>query len=316
MGETTVFSAWYRGKLGGLPLAVQALLWFLYGFIWIPAWYFASTPARGDDARTASVVEPAPAWKRLAGYVADVALGFGLGLAVVAGALTPREQREVGAIFVLVTPFYSTMLLEGLFGWSVGKLLTGTRVVTVDGLKPGWGRVVLRMFVRLIPLEPLSLRNGVMWHDRLSGTRVAEREAIAAAVAAPGRVAEAVGAGIDATHDAAASLERAGLADRARELRASAAAVQSSLLGNVDPGGYAGQYRLLKKRTPGGGVVFWIRDAGLSDDNNFLFNILLGEAANLPEEFRRKFLQGSTYPQRRTVQCPNGGYELHIDLRP
>src|SRR5438093_12878936 len=111
------------------------------------------------------------------------------------------------------------MLLEALFGRTLGKLLTGTRVIDVDRRKPGWGRAFLRMLVRCIPFEPLSLRNGVMWHDLLSGTRVAESLAVEsasleAALKDP-RVPDQVAAAVDATHKAAEHLERVGMAHRA-----------------------------------------------------------------------------------------------------
>jgi hypothetical protein len=127
--------------------------------------------------------------------------------------------------------------------------------------------------------------------------------------------ADRTAAAVNATHEAAKALEDVGMTDRARELRAAATQAQVAIQGDIDRGGYPGDYRLLKKRTRAGGVVFWIRDSGGGDDRDFLFKIMVSEAANLPNEFRQRFLQGSTSPVRQIFQCPGGGYELHVDLQ-
>jgi hypothetical protein len=124
-----------------------------------------------------------------------------------------------------------------------------------------------------------------------------------------------VTAAVNATHEAAKALEHVGLTDRAHALRASATQAQTAIQSDIDRGGYSGEYRLLKKRTQTGGVVFWVRDSQGADDSNFLFKIMLSEAGNLPHEFRQRFLQGSTNPARQTFKCPGGGYELHVDLQ-
>jgi len=178
MDATVKFGDWYRAKFGSRPVLVQGVIWFLYGFIWIPLWYIntrdhsASSVPSGIDSETLEL-ELAPPWRRLVGYLIDITLGVGLGVGFVAsGALSASEQREVGPVFVLVTPFYTTMLLEGIFGRSAGKLLTRTKVIDLSGRKPGWGRSFVRMLIRMIPFDWLSLSKGLMWHDTFSGTRV------------------------------------------------------------------------------------------------------------------------------------------------
>lgn len=66
-------------------------------------------------------------------------------------------------------------LMEGLFQVTLGKLLTGTRVVTASGGRPSFGQILGRSFARFIPFEAFSFLGGkepVGWHDSLSGTRV------------------------------------------------------------------------------------------------------------------------------------------------
>lgn len=73
------------------------------------------------------------------------------------------------------------IVMEGLFGLTIGKWLTGTRVVDEGGGPPTWRQAVLRSLARLIPFEPFSLlfsEDGVArgWHDRLPRTRVVMRK--------------------------------------------------------------------------------------------------------------------------------------------
>jgi uncharacterized RDD family membrane protein YckC len=64
--------------------------------------------------------------------------------------------------------------LEVLFGRTLGKLLTGTRVINEAGERPSFGQVLGRTAARFIPFEAFSFlgNNGVGWHDTLSHTRV------------------------------------------------------------------------------------------------------------------------------------------------
>lgn len=87
-------------------------------------------------------------------------------------ALNP-EGETVGLVFVVATVLGYYVILESAFGWTFGKLITGTRVVDDDGRKPGVLRVFGRTLARFIPFEPFSfLFANAGWHDSLSGTRV------------------------------------------------------------------------------------------------------------------------------------------------
>lgn len=72
------------------------------------------------------------------------------------------------------------IVTEGVFGSTVGKLVTGTRVVDERGRRPSLGQIVGRSFSRLIPLDQLSAyftEGGECrtWHDKLSKTRVVRK---------------------------------------------------------------------------------------------------------------------------------------------
>ncbi|GAB3100649.1 RDD family protein [Lysobacter terrae] len=88
---------------------------------------------------------------------------------------------------VLVT-YYTVM--EGAFGFTIGKLITNTRVVDEYGQPPSFRKAFLRSLCRLIPFDALSLlmsdegtRRG--WHDSLPKTYVVTRPRRGAPVGKP-----------------------------------------------------------------------------------------------------------------------------------
>jgi uncharacterized RDD family membrane protein YckC len=53
------------------------------------------------------------------------------------------------AVFLIIIVVYF-ILLEGLLGVTIGKLVAGTRVVDLDGRKPGLGKSIIRNVLRLV----------------------------------------------------------------------------------------------------------------------------------------------------------------------
>lgn len=83
------------------------------------------------------------------------------------------------ALSYLTLIVYYTFM-EGAFGFTIGKLITDTRVVDEYGRPPTFGRAFLRSLCRLIPFEGFSLlmsedndRRG--WHDSMPRTYVIDR---------------------------------------------------------------------------------------------------------------------------------------------
>ncbi len=79
------------------------------------------------------------------------------------------------------TFFLYYALMEGLFGFTVGKLITGTRVVDAEGRRLTFARGVTRSLCRLIPFDAVSLflsEDDVRraWHDSITGTCVVRRK--------------------------------------------------------------------------------------------------------------------------------------------
>lgn len=75
------------------------------------------------------------------------------------------------------------ILMEGVFGLTIGKLITGTRVVDERGGPPSVRQAVLRSLARLLPFEAFSVllsQDGAArgWHDTLPRTRVVLRRGL------------------------------------------------------------------------------------------------------------------------------------------
>ncbi|MGV3460297.1 MAG: RDD family protein [Flavobacterium sp.] len=84
-----------------------------------------------------------------------------------------RLEELMYGIIVLVIYFIVT---ESLFQRTLGKLITGTKVITEDGSKPNFGTIVIRTLCRLIPFEAFSFLGDYAygWHDSLSKTYVVD----------------------------------------------------------------------------------------------------------------------------------------------
>ena len=122
---------------------------------------------------------------RVCSYGLIFALAFGVGVleevGMVSGVLEWMEglSKVEDYLFsgLLVCCYY--ILMEGLFGRTFGKMITGTKVIGLDGLRPGWGTIILRSLSRLVPFEPFSFlgSEGSGWHDRWTDTRVIDLRA-------------------------------------------------------------------------------------------------------------------------------------------
>lgn len=139
-------------------------------------------------------IEPAGRWRRFFNLLIDYACFTLLAMLVMVPYATwlvvqggeaaldvldePNFLRDYGIGLGAMLLYY--IPLEGFFGFTVGKLITGTRVVNEQGGKPRWGQIVGRTFARFIPFEAFSVlfandgeRRG--WHDSLPKTYVVRR---------------------------------------------------------------------------------------------------------------------------------------------
>jgi uncharacterized RDD family membrane protein YckC len=125
-----------------------------------------SLPTAGRGARFLNLIIDGIISRIVATLFAGVLVGmFGRG----------DHMPALVVAFVLVGFFGYYVFQEWAFGWTLAKLITGTRVVRLDGNKPKLPQTIGRTLARFIPFEPFSVLfsdSKLGWHDSLSNTRV------------------------------------------------------------------------------------------------------------------------------------------------
>ncbi len=100
-------------------------------------------------------------------------------ISFIIGLFVPVTLENQGILTLLIyLIFFSSFIayysiMEIKFQKTVGKFVTKTKVVTMNGEKPENGEIIARTFCRLIPFDRLSflfVKNGI--HDFLSKTKV------------------------------------------------------------------------------------------------------------------------------------------------
>jgi len=83
------------------------------------------------------------------------------------------HSDNIFAVIAMIFHALYYFVPEYLFGKTIGKMITRTRVVTETGTQPTFNQLILRTLCRYIPFEYFSfLGEGTGWHDTLSNTRV------------------------------------------------------------------------------------------------------------------------------------------------
>jgi uncharacterized RDD family membrane protein YckC len=131
----------------------------------IPTAAFADLPSASMAARFMNLLIDS-----VVRFVLSYALGYAFArTGVIPGGGAPRF------VFGLLTMLVYYTTLEYFFGFTIGKLITGTRVVDRLGKRPSFGQIVGRSLARWVPFDVLSFLGSNPaggWHDRWSGTRV------------------------------------------------------------------------------------------------------------------------------------------------
>lgn len=135
-------------------------------------------------------LERAPVGIRFANFLIDTILYYGIMLLVGAviglAFLNSGEDidnsflaREDGGslFFQYILSFVSYLgfftLLEGASkGKTLGKLITGTRAIKMDGGDLTWKDAFMRSLCRIVPFEAFSAFGGFPWHDKWTDTIV------------------------------------------------------------------------------------------------------------------------------------------------
>jgi uncharacterized RDD family membrane protein YckC len=82
------------------------------------------------------------------------------------------EGPASGLMYLCMGLYY--LGFEAACGRTLGKMVTGTRVVTLTGAQPSFWQCLGRTCTRFVPFEPLSFvgSKAIGWHDKWSHTRV------------------------------------------------------------------------------------------------------------------------------------------------
>lgn len=120
---------------------------------------------------------------RFANRLVDLTIIF---LVLYINIIDNRQFRELfsgtgsGTLIIIEVSlgFYYYLLLEGFFNTTIGKIITGTTIVDIEGKRPGFSRIIARTLCRFIPFEAFSFLGiaGRGWHDSISETYVVKAE--------------------------------------------------------------------------------------------------------------------------------------------
>jgi uncharacterized RDD family membrane protein YckC len=128
--------------------------------------------------------------QRFANYIIDtimvyiVVFTLAILVTIITAFISPAEVESIdensasftlfGYLVAILGMVSYYMFMEAVFGRTIGKLITGTRVVTKDGSIPGTYTIFLRSLSRLVPFEAFSFLGGVPrgWHDSWTDTWV------------------------------------------------------------------------------------------------------------------------------------------------
>jgi len=94
---------------------------------------------------------------------------FGISTALI-GLQKIIEINKTLLGIILIFLYY--LICESLWQKTLGKLITRTKVVMIDGSKPDFKHILGRTVSRFIPFEAFSFLGQLGWHDKLSNTRV------------------------------------------------------------------------------------------------------------------------------------------------
>lgn len=149
-----------------------------------------TTPNILSDIEQDIYLEPASVGLRFANLLIDLLFFYGIMLLVgaVLGLIFVSTGEEIdssflvredaGSILLQYVFSYGTYLglytlLEGAArGKTLGKLITGTRALKMDGSNLTWKDAFMRSLCRIVPFEALSGFGGHPWHDKWTDTLV------------------------------------------------------------------------------------------------------------------------------------------------
>ncbi len=127
---------------------------------------------------------PASKGKRFANYIIDSIIVFVVSLVLVVVLMSigiyPEDINTILDRLIGMLLYALIMMgVEGMMkGKSIGKLITKTRAVTLDGKEPDFATIAKRSFCRIVPFEAFSFLGSSPsgWHDKWGDTMVIDEE--------------------------------------------------------------------------------------------------------------------------------------------
>jgi uncharacterized RDD family membrane protein YckC len=91
-------------------------------------------------------------------------------------AFGEADQADIFFIFFLAFTLsdllYYTFCEKVFKGYTLGKLITGSRAISADGSELTFKQAILRSLSRMVPFEPFSALGANPWHDSWTKTVV------------------------------------------------------------------------------------------------------------------------------------------------
>ena len=117
---------------------------------------------------------------RFANYLIDIVMvyPFAFVIGILIGIFDPyffdymTEAEETLLGFCIFFVYY--LFFEGVFEKTIGKMITKTKVISINGDAPKFSDIIGRTLSRCIPFEAFSFlgESGIGWHDSISKTLV------------------------------------------------------------------------------------------------------------------------------------------------
>lgn len=85
------------------------------------------------------------------------------------GEINPYLDQVITGVASALLMYLLEMITKGR---SLGKFITGTKAVKIDGSLPTNSDFLKRNFSRIVPFDTLSFFGSLGWHDKWSDTRV------------------------------------------------------------------------------------------------------------------------------------------------
>ena len=133
------------------------------------------------------VNKTASQYKRFINHIIDLifmylfAFAFAFTLGIIISIFSPNsayifETSAFGYVIAFIAGMVYFLFFEGVFGRSIGKFVTKTKVVDEFGNKPTFQTIFIRSLCRFIPFDAFSFLFGENggWHDTISNTTVIE----------------------------------------------------------------------------------------------------------------------------------------------